>query len=161
MFYGGRLLAHLSATSPEVELDNLAKIFRVNRNAIILFDSDLRTQDGELGATKTRVINEISEVGGYAWVTDGKEIENYIPMSALKEKYPGGPITTLKKNQNFPEYLNKLKSKEGDRFKRNKVLFAEEICPFIDLEGLKSTLDLNMRLEEVIRIIKRWNGLES
>ena len=161
VFYGGRLLAHLSATSPEVELDNMVKIFRVNRNAIILFDSDLRTQDGELGATKTRVINEISEVGGYAWVTDGKEIENYIPMSALKEKYPGGPITTLKKNQNFPEYLNKLKSKEGDRFKRNKVLVAEEICPFIDLEGLKSTLDLNMRLEEVIRIIKRWNGLES
>jgi len=45
VFYGGRLLAHLSATDPDLNLDDVVKILRVNRNAIVLIDSDRRKKD--------------------------------------------------------------------------------------------------------------------
>jgi len=40
VFYGGRLLAHLSADDPDVDVDEALKILRINRNAVILMDSD-------------------------------------------------------------------------------------------------------------------------
>lgn len=42
VFYGGRLLSHLSAADPDVNEDEALKILRVNRNAIMLMDSDRR-----------------------------------------------------------------------------------------------------------------------
>ncbi|MBC7950901.1 MAG: AAA family ATPase [Rhodospirillaceae bacterium] len=90
IFYGGRLLSHLSAR--EEEVDDFIAIQRINRNAAIIIDSDRQGPDDDINETKKRIINEIAEVGGMTWVTAGREIENYIDeitlTTAIKDAHP-------------------------------------------------------------------------
>jgi len=87
VFYGGRLLAHMSGADPDVDTSEAVKIFEVNRNAIVILDSDRREPGQALNETKRRIISEIEEVGDMAWVTAGRDVENYLPISALESLY--------------------------------------------------------------------------
>ena len=82
MFYGGRLLSHLTANDPEVE--EFISLRWLNRFICILMDSD-RAESGQLNATKRRVREEFDKGPGFAWVTRGREIENYIPSAVLEK----------------------------------------------------------------------------
>lgn len=91
MFYGGRLLSHLSADDSSVT--DFIALQRMNRNVAIVIDSDRRRAKDELNATKSRVLDEITRTGGYGWVTAGREIENYVGSDllarCLREIHPG------------------------------------------------------------------------
>jgi predicted ATP-dependent endonuclease of OLD family len=52
VFYGGRLLAHLSASDPSQGAEEAVKILRVNKNAIVVIDSDKRDSADEINETK-------------------------------------------------------------------------------------------------------------
>jgi len=84
MFYGGALLNHLSEDS---EITDLISLSRINRNSAILIDSDCTKAGKDLNETKTRVKNEFnkSNVNGFAWITDGYTIENYVPYDLLSD----------------------------------------------------------------------------
>lgn len=161
VFYGGRLLAHLSAADPDVDSDDVVKILRVNRNAILIIDSDRASGNESLNATKQRLITEIEEIGGLAWVTAGREIENYIPRSAIESLYKRQSVPELDSYQETANYLDAITENEGKRFLRNKVLFAERITPFILKEHLMSRLDLADRVKDVFDRILRWNGVSK
>ncbi|MCB1531704.1 MAG: AAA family ATPase [Alphaproteobacteria bacterium] len=156
--YGGRLLAHLDANDPDVDPQELVKILRVNSNAIIMIDSDFSPSKQNLSSTKQRIAQEISNMNGLAWVTEGKEIENYIPKQAIQQLYSkcGKQVG---KFQSFPEYLNKWEKGAGEKFKRGKPMFAEKIIPHITLEDSKRMHDLEERMNECISYIKNWNKL--
>jgi putative ATP-dependent endonuclease of OLD family len=81
VFYGGRLLSHLSAA---IDVENEISILRVNRNAILLMDSDKKARATRINDTKKRMKKEIDEIGGYSWITKGKEVENYISLKCFK-----------------------------------------------------------------------------
>lgn len=88
LFYGGKLLSHLSALPPE-EAQQAISLLRLNRNLIAIIDSDRRHLKGgrfraDINATKRRIIEEARSVGGYVWVTEGKEIENYLSENVLE-----------------------------------------------------------------------------
>ncbi|MBI2845445.1 MAG: AAA family ATPase, partial [Chloroflexi bacterium] len=155
--YGGKLLAHLSGAEPDLEND-LVKILRVNRNAILLLDSDRRQKGARLSATKLRLIKEMEELDGTPWVTYGREIEHYIPIEALKIRYPGNSIQPVGQFDSFADYLDKIKPGEGERFANNKVTFAAEILPYLAKENLNATSDLGSKLEVVCRLIRKWNS---
>ena len=158
MFYGGRLLAHLSAGDPELDASDLVHILRLNRNAILLMDSDRRKKGDGLNASKQRMISEVDGMGGLAWVTAGREVENYIPRQALAGHYDLDGAKAPGPYQSFPHYLDGLKSGEGKRFTANKVVFADRICPLLARESIATVLDLAERLDEVCRRIRGWNG---
>lgn len=158
VFYGGRLLAHLSATDPDVDSGEVVKILRVNRNAIIVIDSDKRRPNESLNATKQRIISEVEAFGGMAWVTAGKEVENYIPLQAISSLYESNGSTPLEKYGDFSEFLDGLKDSEGKRFLRNKVLYAEQICPHITVEDMAGIFDLKAKINEACNRIRSWNG---
>jgi predicted ATPase len=82
MFYGGRLLSHLSADDKEVE--DFISLRALNRNTCIVIDSDKRFPQTPVNATKQRVQREFDNPPGFAWVTKGREIENYVPADILK-----------------------------------------------------------------------------
>src|SRR5262249_53947703 len=82
VFYGGRLLAHIDAGSPE-EASEAVKIVRVNRNAAVLIDSDKKAAVDEINKTKARVMSEVVSMNGLGWVTSPREVEHYIPPTAL------------------------------------------------------------------------------
>jgi hypothetical protein len=88
MFYGGRLLSHLSADDSEV--NEFISLRRLNRNISILIDSDKKTAHSKINDTKRRVIREFGDLA--SWVTAGREIENYVPPAligkALAAIYP-------------------------------------------------------------------------
>jgi putative ATP-dependent endonuclease of OLD family len=159
VFYGGRLLAHLSAEDPELDAGDLVHILRLNRNAILLMDSDRRKKGGGLNASKQRMISEVEGVGGLAWVTAGREVENYIPRQALAGYYGADGAKAPGPYQPFPRFLDGLKPGEGKRFTANKVAFADRICPLLTRESIAAALDLGERLDEVCRCIREWNGM--
>ena len=83
-FTAGSLLKHLMFDQPTAVEANIEAL-RINRNAIILMDSDLGGKRSELKPNARRVFDELERSGGYAWITYGKEVENYIPLAAFRQ----------------------------------------------------------------------------
>lgn len=90
MFYGGKLLSHLSAANPE-SADSAIALLKLNRNCAILIDSDRRWLGqgtklrfrAHINDTKQRLLEESKSMGGFVWVSEGKEVENYISDDIL------------------------------------------------------------------------------
>jgi putative ATP-dependent endonuclease of the OLD family len=113
VFYGGRLLAHLSGRDPweSVSVVEAMKILGINRNALMLMDSDKRARNAQLNTTKRRIIDEFGSFGGMVWVTKGRAIENYLPLAALKKMLP--EVDAVPGDyDDFQEFLERLKKGE-------------------------------------------------
>jgi AAA ATPase domain len=88
MFYGGRLLSHLSGEERDLEEQEVNKFIdlrSLNRNISIVIDSDRKQEDSSINKTKQRIVKEFNTNTGFAWVTKGREIENYIEPDLLEE----------------------------------------------------------------------------
>ena len=158
VFYGGRLLAHISGTEPQLDDEGIS-ILNVNKNAILVMDSDKKNYDAPLNSTKQRVIDEISKNDGIAWVTMGKEIENYIPSNALTLGLNIQVLNQVGQYDNFFEYLDEYLA-DGERgYEKRKPLLAEKVCPHMKQETLADILDLGERLEEICKAIRQWNSI--
>ncbi len=158
IFYGGRLLSHLSSEEPDLVKDGIA-ILKVNKNSMILIDSDKQTQQSRLNDTKKRIIEEVETIGGIAWVTKGKEIENYIPADVIKKWLNRHDIEQVGQYDNFFDYLDNIKNGEGQRYSSRKALLAEQLCQFMTKENIANSLDLAEKLEQILNVIRKWNSI--
>lgn len=153
MFYGGRLLSHLSYSEEEISVGEFIALRRLNRRGVILIDSDKSTPQTKLNATKKRLIEEFNQGPGHAWVTAGREIENYIPPSQLSSaiKNVAPKATPLSA---FGRYDNSLKIKglRGSETQASKMEIAHHISkefkPDFENLDLKSQI---LKLSEFIR----------
>lgn len=82
MFYGGRLLSHLTADDDEVT--EFIKLRSLNQNLCLIMDSDKANARAKLNDTKERIIREFNKGNSKAWVTKGREIENYWSPSLVQ-----------------------------------------------------------------------------
>ncbi|MBP6302388.1 MAG: AAA family ATPase [Bacteroidia bacterium] len=156
MFYGGRLLSHLSLNA-ELVNQELIPLLRINRNSFVLMDKDRFNKKGELNATKMRIIKEIGE--NRCWITKGKEIENYISENLLKqwlEKYSTKQIQNISwtPETTIDEVLSRKKMKF--KYSSDKVKYSKEISALITIESLNHS-DLKKNLKNVVDIINQWN----
>lgn len=164
VFYGGRLLSHLSSKNPD-EVDQGISMLNVNRNALILIDSDKKTARAQLNNTKKRMVSEIKNADGLSWVTAGKEIENYISANAvsswLAKNNPSSArqVQQVGQYENFFDYLNLLSKDLGKSYSSKKPLLAEHISPHTNRSDLENTLDMASKLDEVCSAIRKWNNL--
>jgi predicted ATPase len=88
MFYGGRLLSHLSGEeyyATESDVDKFISLIKINRNMAIMIDSDMKQEDDGINETKARIKREFEQGGGLCWITRGREIENYVPADIFKQ----------------------------------------------------------------------------
>ena len=159
VFYGGRLLAHLSADTTDDEERDLIKIFLTNRNAAILIDGDKRTKSGRINNTKKRIRDEIEKSGGFFWITKGREVENYIPKSAVASYYDLKVDNNVGTYEAFEDYIENIKSNEGTKFVSKKVLFAAKIGPYLNKKNLCTMLDFKDKMDNLIVTIQKWNTL--
>lgn len=83
MFYGGNLLAHLSADDQEV--DEFIELQRLNRHVALLMDSDRKAKTERRNETKMRIEEELEANGSFVWATKGREIENYVEPDLMLE----------------------------------------------------------------------------
>ena len=158
--YGGRLLSHLDAGDPDEVTKGLA-LLRVNRNAIVMIDSDKRNRQHSLNDTKTRIIHECEEHGHLPWVTKGKEIENYIPAPIIASVLElGDDFTGAEKYANVYDHIENHQEKLGEKYKGQKPLFAEKIANALKNTDDAKTLDLDDRMKEVVAKIKQWNAMD-
>lgn len=88
MFYGGKLFSHLSANDLDeetIEIEDFISLQRLNQNSIIMFDSDKSSPQSILSSTKKRLQDEFNNGRGFAWVTKGREVENYLDPDILED----------------------------------------------------------------------------
>lgn len=159
MVYGGKVLAHFEAL-PESESSQLISMITLNRNLAVVIDSDRKLLEGadrkppmKLNATKRRIRDEVAERGGFSWVTEGKEIENYIP-EGVWSKTVGSMVSIDSAYVAVPD-LPKIKG-----ISSNKVELASRVVEFLTLQDIVGHLDLEAQLNSLIEHIKRWNSLD-
>ncbi len=156
VFYGGRLLANI--TFDEENDDEIFKLFNVNRNSVMLIDSDKTYISKPINNTKKRIRLEYEANNQFCWITQGKEIENYVP----KEIIDGHCIST--KNPDFgqydkiTDYLNSKKSGEGEKFKDNKIKYAQLYIQDMTYDNMSGILDLDEKMKRLISEIEKWNA---
>ena len=156
VFYGGRLLSNISFVPDEV--NDLIKLVNINKNSIILIDSDITEEGKRINKTKSRIKKEVELNDNLCWITKGKEIENYIPQQLLEEKYNKKFSKKFNKYDKINEYLNKQVGElAGDKFFRGKVEFAKSIVELMTKENMEKSLDINLNMKKIIEKIKMWN----
>lgn len=153
LYYGGRILSHFTADY-DSEDEKLIKILTTNRNSAIVIDSDIHGNKNEINSTKKRIKSEYEKSKMFCWITEGKEMENYIPYSAINSAYNTELKNQCGKSELFPNYINSvIKS-----IKFDKVGFAHKVVEYIDDNNSKCILDLKERILELIETIRRWNA---
>jgi predicted ATP-dependent endonuclease of OLD family len=156
MFYGGRLASHLSGNDLDEAVNDFISLRRLNRRAVIVIDSDRARKEDSLNGTKTRLVDEFNAGPGHAWVTDGREIENYLPpaqiKSALEVVVPNCIATS--KFRPYDKVLT-IKGPNGKLRQAPKVEIAKDIVTKNQLD--ESRLDLKDQLSKLIQFIKDSN----
>lgn len=150
LYYGGRLLAHYSVDDEQKELIN---VLITNRNAAIIIDSDKRSSHTPINNTKKRVREEFEKYQAFCWITQGKEIENYIPYTAIEQTYNKKLDKQCGQYELFPDYINSVRP----NFCNEKVIFAQKVCRYISVENCSGILDLEKQMRKLIETIKKWN----
>jgi predicted ATPase len=153
MFYGGKLLSHLSALAPG-EVDKAVSLLRLNRNLALLIDSDRRRLKGgrfraDLNATKKRLIAEARQTEGFVWITKGREIENYLPPRLVR-KLSGGAVEAIDEYDAVPATI------QGGTV--DKVSLAHEAVAEYQASDLDH-LDLVSQLTLLKEKVQAWNAL--
>ncbi len=161
MFYGGRLSSHLSALDDdemESRLEDLISIRNLNRNTVIMLDSDKEHSGSEINETKQRLKSECDSGQGFAWITEGREIENYLNYDRV-EKSVLAVHRSASQLLNKGEWANLLKYKTaGSENERtaNKVKVAKHYVENNDVDF--NVLDLNECMDKLCAFILEANG---
>lgn len=161
MFYGGRLLSHLSADDREIS--EFISLRDLNRNLAIVIDSDKRSAQAHVNDTKRRVANELEQTG-FAWITKGREIENYVPHGVLQDAVRSTVTRYLRPAEGgaFDQALNYYRagaSRGSDDElvgKVDKVRVAHKVC---ENQADFSPLDLRQRVSALADFIRGANGM--
>jgi len=156
IFYGGRLLSHLSADDPDLVTESIAML-NVNRNSMVLIDSDKRTRQARINDTKRRIVSEFEGRKAVAWVTKGKEIENYIPKETV-DMFWGTNSAQVDPYASFFEHINHYIRNEGTKYEHKKPLLAEQLIGNMTKEALVQVLDLDEKMSLLCSEIRLWNS---
>ncbi len=157
MFYGGRLLSHLSADDEEI--DEFISLRDINQNLAILIDSDRKRKGEAMNSTKCRVRDEFDKGPGFAWVTAGREIENYIPPELIEvavKNVHRGAVKLASTEQYEHRYHFVKNNDEVQRKNIDKVKIARQVA---ELDAALDVLDLTEKIRSVANFIRRCNDL--
>ena len=159
LFYGGRLLAHLTGKAGFEDESELIKLFLANRNSILFMDSDKKKAKDHINKTKKNILEEFTESGSIVWITQGKEIENYLSRHVIKKEY--GINKQIGQFECIGDFLNENKqnSKYGDKYTSNKYKKSIDLVKHMTLEDI-DVLDLKEKIEQIVQKIKEWNYIK-
>ncbi|MGB4068845.1 MAG: AAA family ATPase [Nitrospira sp.] len=155
MFYGGRLLSHLSANDPEV--DEFISLRRLNRHIAIVIDSDRSSAEEAINATKSRIESEFNQGPGFAWITQGREIENYVAPDLMEKavKIIQSKATALASTDPYHHIWHYAVSTGEIKDDADKVKLAREVA---HMDPKLMVLDLKPQIEKLVEFIQRCNG---
>ena len=159
VFYGGALLARVEFKSPEDEdeVAGLANLFQINHNLIVVCDSDQEAEDSSLKPRVERIREEVEKIdGAHIWITEAKEIENYLPGSVLSEATGLPSLPDPEKDESWSSYTkNHMQRKRID-----KVDLAISSTQYMTKEVKKlmeGRFDWKEQIEKIVERIDSWN----
>jgi hypothetical protein len=153
--FGGSANAHWAFGPPE-DVEGMIAAMMINRNAILLIDSDKDEDASKLKVHTARLVAEIENNRGYAWVTEGREVENYIPATVFQKIFDD---PSLRGPGQFADVLTYC-AKKNNNVLQPKVAFAHKVVGLLLRDALQQTLDMELRLTEVCSLIRKWNRIE-
>lgn len=158
MFFGGGLISHLSAD--DGALDDFIRLQDLNRNMCIVMDSDRDDEHADLKPAVARIQSELAGSQSLIWITEGREIENYVDPDILHAAIAEVHQKIYDKPVGIGQFDNSFHfaRKDGEVHKKtNKVSVASKlVCD--SPEHL--TLDGIDRVEELMELLYRANGLQ-
>jgi energy-coupling factor transporter ATP-binding protein EcfA2 len=157
VFYGGKLLSHLSADGDLSLRKELIDLITINKNAAIVIDSDRRKEKGRLNSTKTRIKVEFEGIGSMVWVTKGREIENYVHPAILAGVFADVNSVMPQRLESVMDWV--LSNAKRKKIAPDKITLASKIIDrTLDVSSL-SVLDLEEQLSGLVAMIEKWNNL--
>ncbi|MBC2659714.1 ATP-binding protein [Pseudomonas sp. MSSRFD41] len=159
MFYGGRLFSHLTALDSDEQerLEDFISIRKLNRHSVIMFDSDKSSAHTKLSVTKQRLREEFDFGPGFAWVTKGREVENYLNEDFVEASvlavHPSAK--SLESRGQWSNLLKYYKNKGGEIKEASKVKVAQYYTSSY-VADLKR-LDLEKQMERLRAFILESN----
>ena len=157
VFYGGALLARVEFKPSEDEAAGLTNLFQINHNLIVVCDGDRTAEDSDLKTWVERIREEVEKIdGAHIWITEAKEIENYLPSSVLEKVINLSPLPDPKKDESWSSYTkNHMQRKNID-----KVDLAISSTQYITSEVrelMEGRFDWKEQMEEIVKRIDSWN----
>lgn len=177
LMYGGSNLASYSIINDE----RFINILSVGRNCAVVCDSDKNEEGDKLKERVTKIQNRIEELKEkeseyneddienyiYLWITEGREVENYVPHNIFIEVLSSDMIKKhfLYKNKERKElviYTDALDEKEFGKFDSFENFYSE-MYKFIDGEELSKEQKASIaehytakKVEIAKEVINKW-----
>lgn len=162
-FYGGSLLARTQFASPESAEKELVNLFRVNPNIIVVCDGDRSYRGARVKDRVRRIRAEVMKIkGAHIWITNAREIENYIPGSVLAKAL--GCVALPDPTQYelfFPRKGHPDSSYVETKLNRkslDKMELAILCVPHIDKDVMKTRFEWVHQMVEIVNRICAWNA---
>lgn len=163
-FYGGALLARTQFADPEAADTDLVNLFAANPHFVVVCDSDRTSEDSELKNRVRRIHDEVSKIpNGMIWITQGKEIENYLPGAVLKQALE--KTEDIADPEAYERFFPSQKADGGSYAEKalgmthiDKIELAILCRPHMSKALMASRLDWLDRTNEIIERIERWNS---
>ena len=137
----------------------LVNVLQINQNPILIMDSDLDSSAGNLDPVKNDMIQKCTACGGIGWVTDGREIENYIPpavvMRACKDLRGVDIDITLKPYDKFSDVVDRALKKVNAKplnYASDKLNYSRKFAEHFTLADVDN--GLRKRLDEILNHIR-------
>lgn len=158
MFYGGKLAAHISYADIDSKsiADDFVSLRNLNRRSVIVIDSDRENPKARINETKKRLQAEFDSGPGFAWITQGREVENYIPPPQLKEAISRAtPRATISTTMGKFDNCLKIVGGRGAETQAPKVEVARLVSENSPVDF--SVLDLNEKMDAIVKFIAESN----
>ena len=155
--------------SPEDEISELVNLFQINPNFVVVCDGDRETEDSELKPRVKRINEEVEKIKEtikdariWIWITEAKEIENYLPGSVL-EKVPDAVFKKTPALPSLPdpgqyESWSSYMKKNMEGTSIDKVALAISSTPHTEREAMEGRFDWKAQMEQIVERIDSWNG---
>ena len=158
-FYGGSLLAQVQFRPPEKE-SPLANLFRLNPNIVVICDGDRESADSPLKSRVGRICAEVRDIPcAHIWITEAREIENYIPGTVLGIAQNLQSIPDPDKYESFFPRSGSSSYIE-DRLNRkhiDKMGLAMASTPHMTKENMADRFEWDDQIRIITERISSWN----
>ena len=160
-FYGGALLARIEFQPPEEETE-LANLLRVNPNIVVVCDGDRDSEKSRIKGRVKRIRAEVKNIpAGHIWITEAREIENYIPGSVLGQALGVRSLPNPEQYESFfprkavsgQSYLEaRVRGKHVD-----KMDLAMQSILHMTKDSMAGRFDWEDQIEKIVGRIRSWN----
>jgi hypothetical protein len=160
--YGGKVLSHLGADDSDSVSEDFLQILPLNRFPVVVIDSDKSKAADIIRCSKTRIAKEVEDVGGFVWITAGREIENYVPFAirenAIRAVHPKfkNMSKTERSEKQFDDPL-RFANSTNEKATPKKTMIAQNAANEI---AELNTLDLKEKTMALVQFIRSANRMQ-